>query len=99
MIIGLAWHQRLAFGHCIANNYHPGPPPGEGAVSCSDLTVDYKRGRGPRIKFGAGPVSRSLRSLGRGYGTLDVGRRGWGAENIVIIKTYKATLGLFGVAY
>jgi len=36
------------------------------------LTVASWRGMGPRIKSGAGPVSRSLRSLGRGHELLSL---------------------------
>jgi len=50
------------FGSCIANNPHPGPPQGEGALLCSDLTVDSGRGMDPG--------SRALRALGRGYELL-----------------------------
>ena len=39
--------QNVTFRPCIANNPHPGPPQGEGALFCSDLTVAFGRGMGP----------------------------------------------------
>ena len=50
----------------------PLPSPRGGGVICSGLTVELGRGMDPRIKSGAGPVSRSLRSLGRGHDLLFV---------------------------
>jgi len=63
-LLGRPLIQNVTFRPCITNKPHPGPPqgtgppPGEGALFCGDSTVASWRGMGPRIKSGAGPVSR-----------------------------------------